>query len=164
MSQVCQGGVCQAPSCWDGVQNGLETGTDCGGPCADCPTTCNEYAYQAETMYHSTGNGWWQGGWNIYANGYIATTHDFLPGPAIITVSALGQEAWGLPHMLVTVGGVTASPVAGVYVTPGGFNDYPFTFDAPGGSQEIRVIFDNDAYGWFGDRNLIVQTVTVSCP
>jgi hypothetical protein len=78
--------------------------------------------------------------------------------------TALGQEAWGLPHMLVTVGGVTASPVAGVHVTPGGFNDYPFTFDAPGGSQEIRVIFDNDAYGWFGDRNLIVQTVTVSCP
>ena len=28
-----------------------------------------------------------------------------------------------------------------------------------------NVIFDNDAYyGWFGDRNLIVQTVTVSCP
>jgi hypothetical protein len=67
--------------------------------------------------------------------------------------------------MLVTVGGVPASPTAGVYVTPGGFNPYQFTFDAPGGSQEIRVIFDNDAYyGWFGDRNLIVQTVTVSCP
>jgi hypothetical protein len=164
MSQVCQGGVCQAPSCSDGVQNGTETGTDCGGPCPACPVVCNEQTYQAESMYHSTGNAWWQGGWNIYSNGYIATTHDFSPGPAIITVSALGQEAWGLPHMLVTVGGVPASPTAGVYVTPGGFNDYPFTFDAPGGSQEIRVIFDNDAYGWFGDRNLIVQTISVSCP
>jgi hypothetical protein len=165
MSQVCQGGVCQAPSCSDGVQNGTETGTDCGGPCPPCPVVCNEGTYQAENMFHSTGGPWWQGGWNIYSNGYIATTHDFSPGPAIITVSALGQEAWGLPHMLVTVGGVPASPASGVYVTPGGFNAYQFTFDAPGGSQEIRVIFDNDAYyGWFGDRNLIVQTVTVSCP
>ena len=47
-SQVCQGGVCQAPSCSDGVQNGLETGTDCGGPCPACPVVCNEQNYQAE--------------------------------------------------------------------------------------------------------------------
>lgn len=35
----------QAPSCSDGVQNGEETGIDCGGPdCPDCPTesTCSD--------------------------------------------------------------------------------------------------------------------------
>jgi len=31
------------PSCTDGVQNGNETGVDCGGPdCAPCNTTCND--------------------------------------------------------------------------------------------------------------------------
>lgn len=33
-SGVCQEGHCQAPTCNDGVSNGLETGVDCGGP--DC--------------------------------------------------------------------------------------------------------------------------------
>ncbi len=37
-SRVCTGGTCQAPTCSDGVENGLETGTDCGGPfCPACP-------------------------------------------------------------------------------------------------------------------------------
>lgn len=163
-SQVCTAGICQAPTCTDGVQNGTETGEDCGGTCSACPVTCNGYTYQAESMYHSTGNAWWQGGWNIYSNGYISTTHYFTPGPKVITVSALGQEALGLPHMAVSVGGTLITPTGGYSVTTGGFNPYQFTFNAAGGPQEIRVIFDNDASGWFGDRNLIVRTVAVSCP
>lgn len=37
-SQVCAGTppVCQAASCSDGIQNGGETGFDCGGPCTAC--------------------------------------------------------------------------------------------------------------------------------
>ncbi|CAF1315197.1 unnamed protein product [Adineta ricciae] len=31
MSGVCTSGSCQAPTCTDGVKNGLETGVDCGG-------------------------------------------------------------------------------------------------------------------------------------
>lgn len=31
----CMGGLCQAPSCTDGIQNGTETGQDCGG--GGCP-------------------------------------------------------------------------------------------------------------------------------
>jgi hypothetical protein len=27
----------QLATCTDGIQNGLETGVDCGGPCAACP-------------------------------------------------------------------------------------------------------------------------------
>jgi hypothetical protein len=30
------GGGCQAPTCFDDVKNGGETGIDCGGPCASC--------------------------------------------------------------------------------------------------------------------------------
>jgi len=39
VSGVCQNGFCASPSCSDGVQNGSETSTDCGGgscpPCGD---------------------------------------------------------------------------------------------------------------------------------
>ncbi len=35
-SGVCTGNVCQAATCADGVKNGTETGTDCGGTCASC--------------------------------------------------------------------------------------------------------------------------------
>ena len=36
------GGSCPAcPTCNDGIQNGNETGVDCGGSCPACPTPCN---------------------------------------------------------------------------------------------------------------------------
>jgi hypothetical protein len=34
----CDGGTCAAPTCSDGLQNGTETGTDCGGRCTPCST------------------------------------------------------------------------------------------------------------------------------
>jgi hypothetical protein len=38
-SAVCQGGFCATPACNDGVKNGAETGTDCGGgACPLCAT------------------------------------------------------------------------------------------------------------------------------
>ncbi|MEO7329711.1 MAG: MopE-related protein, partial [Minicystis sp.] len=35
-SAICLGGLCQAPSCGDGLKNGSETGVDCGGGCVAC--------------------------------------------------------------------------------------------------------------------------------
>ncbi len=35
LSGVCKDGICQPPSCTDGVKNGKETAVDCGG--GDCP-------------------------------------------------------------------------------------------------------------------------------
>ena len=35
-SSVCAGGVCQAATCADGIKNGTETYTDCGGSCTAC--------------------------------------------------------------------------------------------------------------------------------
>ncbi len=32
--------LCQAPTCTDGVKNGLETGIDCGGPDVDGGSSC----------------------------------------------------------------------------------------------------------------------------
>src|SRR3569832_2560968 len=35
----CMGGLCQAPSCTDGIKNGAETDVDCGGTaCPACET------------------------------------------------------------------------------------------------------------------------------
>jgi len=34
-SGVCAGGLCQPPTCTDGIKNGTETDTDCGG--GSCP-------------------------------------------------------------------------------------------------------------------------------
>ena len=41
-TNICVGGGNPNPTCTDGIQNGSETGVDCGGPdCAACPT-CND--------------------------------------------------------------------------------------------------------------------------
>lgn len=37
MNQVCYNGLCQAPTCFDAVQNGSEAGEDCGASGPDCP-------------------------------------------------------------------------------------------------------------------------------
>lgn len=34
---TCQDNICIGPSCMDGVLNGSETATDCGGSCSPCP-------------------------------------------------------------------------------------------------------------------------------
>jgi len=38
----CGSGGGNTATCSDGVQNQGETGVDCGGPCAPCPTGCNQ--------------------------------------------------------------------------------------------------------------------------
>lgn len=41
LSDKCNGGG-TTPSCSDGIQNGDETGVDCGGSCAPCQVACTE--------------------------------------------------------------------------------------------------------------------------
>ena len=41
LSDKCSGGG-TTPTCSDGIQNGDETGVDCGGSCAPCQTGCND--------------------------------------------------------------------------------------------------------------------------
>ena len=43
LSDKCNGGTPPPPTCTDGIQNGDETGIDCGGSsCAPCQTACSE--------------------------------------------------------------------------------------------------------------------------
>jgi hypothetical protein len=40
LNHVCTGGLCQPPSCFDGVTNGTETDKDCGGSCDASGARC----------------------------------------------------------------------------------------------------------------------------
>jgi hypothetical protein len=155
------GGSCPAcPTCDDGIMNGDEEGTDCGGSCPSCGD-CGPTAYEAEAMFHSTG-GSAPDGWNLWDNGYIATTHAFADEPATLTVRARGDQALGVwPHLVVSVGGTV---VGDTFVTSSTFADYAFELVATEGNQEVRLAFDNDYYAPpQHDRNLYVDKLTVEC-
>lgn len=51
-SFICIEGVCQAPTCEDGVRNGDEEGVDCGGTsgCGACLTLCHEQCAISDAM------------------------------------------------------------------------------------------------------------------
>ncbi len=156
-------GSTAAPSCSDGVKNGTETGVDCGGSCSACATggSCSQKTYEAETMTHSTG-GTFTGGWNIWANGSVSTTHTFSAGTATITVVAQGSVAQGVwPTMELRVGGAV---VGTKVVNSTSWVPYSFTYNATAGAKTVGVYFTNDINVPPEDRNLYVDKVTVACP
>jgi endoglucanase len=124
------------------------------------PVACQPRTYEAESMYHSTGSSITDG-WNISNNGFISTSHDFNGGTTPLTVFAKGSLAdkvW--PHMVVTVNGVSVGEAT---VSATSWTQYTFQVNASAGTQEIRVVFDNDARVKGKDRNLYVDKVTVGC-
>jgi len=121
------------------------------------PNIAGDNAYEAETMFHSTGTTY-DNGWNIYDNGYASFSHTFTGGPAQLVVRAAGQNANGWPNMRVTVNGTT---VYNANVTSATFSDYTVSFTAPVGRAEVRVYFTNDLYQPPLDRNLFLDKVTV---
>ncbi len=156
----CGGTSCTAcPSCNDGFQNGDETGVDCGGSCASCPS-CSPSTYDALSMVPSTG-GQVGDGWNLWSNGTLSTQHDFTSGQAIITVTARGEFAGGAwPNMVLNVGGVA---LGSVEVASASLTTYSFNIVAAAGVQDLSVEFTNDFYDSPDDRNLIVANVEVAC-
>lgn len=121
---------------------------------------CAPKTYEAETMSHGTG-GATSGGWNVWSNGAISTSHDFTAGRTTVIVHAAGQSAGGTwPHMVVAVDGVT---IGSANVTSSSYAPYAFTFDATTKRSTVRVTFDNDAIVGGADRNLLVDKVVVRC-
>jgi endoglucanase len=150
------------PTCTDGVQNGTETGVDCGGSCSACQTgTCSPATYEAENMTKSTG-GATTGGWNIWANGSVSTNHTFVAGTATIKVVAQGTPAQGVwPTMELRIGGAV---VGTKVVNASTWTEYTFTYNATAGSKSVAVHFTNDANVPPEDRNLLVDKVNIGCP
>ncbi len=126
------------------------------------PTTCSGAAtYEAETMTHTTG-GATTGGWNLWANGSITTTHTFTGAPVRLAVTARGSSAGGVwPRMRVSVGGVLVGTAT---VSATSWTEYTFDATPPAGTAELRVAFDNDAVIGSEDRNLLLDKVAVRCP
>jgi hypothetical protein len=54
-SKVCSNGACQPATCSDGVQNGTETGVDCGGSCPLCTTSGRYAIVDIDGRYASNG-------------------------------------------------------------------------------------------------------------
>ncbi len=154
------GGACTSDAqCDDGNACTVDSCTT-GGLCSNTPIT--DSVYEAETMYHSTGNAYTEG-WNIYDNGYISFTHGFDGGMQQMTVRAAGQNGAGWPNMMVTVGGV---PVFNRTIDTTQWTDYTFSFSTPPSSAEVRVYFTNDYFVQPPnqpaiDRNLLVDKVTL---
>jgi hypothetical protein len=114
--------------------------------------------YQAENMTATTG-GAAPGGWNLWSNGSLSTTHPFAGGDSVVRVSAYGQSAVGVwPHMIVKVGNQT---IGSTTVNATTYTPYEFSFDPSAGSQTVSVSFDNDYYQNGQDRNLYVDSVAI---
>jgi hypothetical protein len=120
--------------------------------------TPSTQTYEAESMSASTG-GATAGGWNLWSNGSLSTTHDFLGGDSIIRVSAYGQSAQGVwPHLSVSVGG---QKIGEVSVSATKYTPYAFAHTAVPGPQTVSVAFDNDYYQNGEDRNLYIDSVSI---
>jgi hypothetical protein len=140
--------------------NGAHVGLDLGLPLGSPPAGCTPTVHEAESMTKSTG-GAVSGGWNLWANGHLAGSHEFASGRTTITVVASGTPAAGVwPEMRVLVGGAL---VGRATVSASTWTAYDFAFDATSGAKEIRIEFTNDLVSGAEDRNLLVDKVTVSC-
>jgi len=113
--------------------------------------------YEAETMFHATGNAY-ADGWNVYDNNYISFHHVFGGGQQQLTVRAAGQNGNGWPRMRVSVGGTT---VYETDVTSASWANYTFTFNAPVGDREVQIRFLNDYIQGSVDRNLLIDKAKV---
>lgn len=148
-------------TCTDGIKNGSETGVDCGGSCAACPTSaCQQTTVNASAMVPSIGAAV-TGGWNLYSNGYMSTSLTVSAGQSTLTVNAKGSVAVGVwPHMVVSVDG---TPIGNAFVNKTSWADYKFPLAAGVGSHQVRITFDNDFASTIEDRNLYVAKLVVGC-
>ncbi len=122
--------------------------------------TCSTGTYEAESMTHSNG-GTTPGGWNLWMNGYVGTSHTFTAGPTHITVTAKGDVANSVwPHMVVSV---DANKIGDANVSSSSWSSYSFPYTATAGAHQIKIAFDNDYAGNGQDRNLLVDKAVITC-
>lgn len=123
-------------------------------------TSCEAGAavLEAEAMRPSAG-GRTSDGWNLWANGELSAAHVFGSEPAVVAVRARGDFGGGAwPHLVVSVGGQV---IGDVVVSSAEYAEYEF-FYAGAGEQSIALAFDNDYYTGGEDRNLIIESLSVT--
>lgn len=161
MSSTGTGGVSggSGPAAGGASPSGAGTAGN-GGSSTAPPAVCNG-SYEAETMQASTGEAI-EGGWNIYSQGTLGSSHAFKGGLTKLTVHARGTAAGGTwPHMVVRVG---SSEVGAVDVSSEVWSPYEFSTTLLAGSQPIQIEFTNDGVDGAADRNLYVDKLEISEP
>lgn len=124
------------PTCDDGIQNGQETGVDCGGPdCADCPVDCQNSSYD----YSIT-----------------ASESSVCAGGAVTFSLVLSADAAGTVFTLSI-----SDPVGGDFtlVHPGDGSSLDFTRTVPLGTTTWSITGVSDDLGC-GDNTLRSVSVT----
>ncbi len=107
----------------------------------------------------STGGGDGSGGWNIWSEGYIQNSFD-LANDALFQVSMKGDPAQGVwPNMELAIDGAV---VATQTVDSNSYKVYEFSVNGKAGTHQVQIKFTNDFNQNGEDRNLYVQSATVS--
>jgi hypothetical protein len=98
-------------------------------------------------------------GWNIWSNGYIEQEFT-LADDVLFQISMKGDDAQGTwPEMELTIDGTV---VATTTVDSSEYRDYEFSFMGYEGSHQVQIRFINDYNQDGEDRNLYVESTTVS--
>jgi hypothetical protein len=135
-SSVCSGGACQSATCNDGVQNGSETGLDCGGPsCLPCPVLL-AVAGSSSAMWAGE-----LGASGVWSGGAVAATMASAPSLAIDGLGS-GVAVFRAP----TTNLLTAliHPPGGAWSAPAIVDPLVTTREAPsavGGDTGVHVVF-----------------------
>jgi hypothetical protein len=113
----------------------------------------------ADFQIKSTGTSADGSGWNIYSEGYIQNSFS-LADDALLQVSMKGDAAQGVwPNMELAIDGTV---VATRTVNSSAYQVYQFNIAGYGGTHQVQIRFTNDYYMNGEDRNLYVQSATVS--
>ncbi len=98
-------------------------------------------------------------GWNIWSDGYIQNSFT-LTDNAQFQISMKGDAAQGVwPEMQLVIDGTVVGTQT---VDSSSYQSYAFDVAGYSGSHTVQVVFTNDYYENGEDRNLYVQSVSVS--
>lgn len=98
-------------------------------------------------------------GWNIWSDGYIENSFE-LADEALLQISMKGDPAQSVwPTMELVIDGTT---VATQTVDSNSYMVYEFSVNGKAGQRQVQIKFTNDSYQNGEDRNLYVQSATVS--
>jgi hypothetical protein len=116
---------------------------------------------EAENMPTKTTGGSTSGGWNIWANGYIADKENFpVTGSYKFEIIAKGSYAGGAwPIMELRI---DKKKVGAVTVKSSDWAVYTINAYVAAGTREVAIAFVNDYKDWKGDRNLYVDKVIIN--
>jgi hypothetical protein len=98
--------------------------------------------------------------WNLWANGSISQPVSIsAQQDVVVTIVAAGQMAGSAyPDMVLNVNGVKLAEWS---VTSTNYWKYSARINIPAGTDTFQINFTNDYYGPLGDRNLLLDDMTI---